>query len=280
VAANSTSSIRRAIVSIVSANSVTASKAPSSPHPDTRDRLAVDGETDRRRGQQRDRLDHHLGLRARMRPIVDPQRVGALVDQRSQPRVGRRVGVDDDPPVPRIAPAARRPVDRLERHGEPERLGERLHRLDQVRMRVPGQRFARRLEQHRLDPGQRLGLRQGEHERGLEEHAPLAGLLPALVALLDRDRGEDPQRLLVLADRPAEPQPGAKPGDALGHHPALVALQRDQHAVARRIRVEHRSHPHPASPALRGQQRLRSALQPLAILTAALGALVLGQPAR
>lgn len=146
------------------------------------------------------------------------------MDQRSQPRVGGRVGVDDDPLVLRVAPAARRSADRLERHGEPQRLGEGGQRLDQMRMRIAGQRLARRLQRHRLNPGQRLGLRQREHERGLEEHAPLAGLLPALVALLDRHRGKDPQRLLVLADRPAELQPGAKPGDALGHDPALVAL--------------------------------------------------------
>lgn len=35
--------------------------------------------------------------------------------------------------------------------------------------------------------------------------------------------------------------------------------------------MKERPHPHPALPTLRGQQRLRGALQPLAILTSALG---------
>lgn len=54
-------------------------------------------------------------------------------------------------------------------------------------MRAAGQRLTRRLERHRLDRRQGLGLGEPEHECGLEEHAPLAGLLALLVALLDGD---------------------------------------------------------------------------------------------
>lgn len=54
-----------------------------------------------------------------------------------------------------------------------------------------------------------------EDERGPEEYAPLVGLRALLVALLDRDRGEDPQRNLAAAHTPTQLQPGAEPDDSL-----------------------------------------------------------------
>jgi len=92
--------------------------------------------------------------------------------------------------------------------------------------------------------------------------------------------GQDPQRYLAAPDAPAELQPAAKPGDVLGHDPALMALSSQQHAVARRIRMEHRPHANPPPPALRGQQLLGRSLETLAISAMALRALLLGHRAR
>jgi hypothetical protein len=137
-------------------------------------------------GPENDALDHHLGLRPRTALIVDPQPVRALVDQRPQPRVRRRVGIHDDPFVLQLAPAARRPGDRLERHSEAQRGREGHRRLDQVHMRVPGQRLARRRKRSLLDALDRRDLSAVENEDSLEQHARLAGLLAAdAVALLD-----------------------------------------------------------------------------------------------
>jgi hypothetical protein len=58
--------------------------------------------------------------------------MGDLVDQDPHPRVGGLIGVDDDSVSFRVAPPARRPVDRLERDGEPERAGESLKRYQQM----------------------------------------------------------------------------------------------------------------------------------------------------
>jgi hypothetical protein len=55
-------------------------------------------------------------------------------------------GVDDDQPGLLITPAAGRARDRLKADGEPERLGERLRRREQVGVRVAGQQLARRGE--------------------------------------------------------------------------------------------------------------------------------------
>jgi len=101
-----------------------------------------------------------------------------------------------------------------------------------------------------------------------------------LVALLDADGREDPHRLLVRSNAPAQPKPRPEPGDVLGHDPTLVTLHGDQHAVAGRIRMKHRPDTHPASPAIGRQQLLGGALQPLAVLAAPLRALLLRQPAR
>ena len=85
--------------------------------------------------------------------------------------------VDDDPPPARITPAACGSGDRFERDGVPERLGQRLQRPQQIGMRVACQRLTRCLERDWLDAGKRLSLGELEHERGLEKHAPLVGLL-------------------------------------------------------------------------------------------------------
>src|ERR1019366_9953398 len=50
-----------------------------------------------------------------------------------------------------IAPPAGRAGDRLKRDGEPERLGERLQRREELRVWVAGQRLAWRIERGRLD---------------------------------------------------------------------------------------------------------------------------------
>ena len=85
-----------------------------------RDGLPVYREADRRGGDQRDGVDHHLGLRSRVCVISDTQGVRALMDQRSQLSVRRDVGVDHDPLGLRVTPPARRSLDALTRHRVPE----------------------------------------------------------------------------------------------------------------------------------------------------------------
>ena len=151
--------MRRASLSIVSANSVTASSAPCSPQPaiygivsPSTARPTLDAD------QQRDGVDDHLGLRPRVLLIVDAERVRALVDQRPQLRVGRRARVDDDPLGLRVAPAAGRPGDRLECHRVPERLGERRSGASRCACESPVSGSHGGSSGDRLDAGQRLGL--------------------------------------------------------------------------------------------------------------------------
>jgi hypothetical protein len=183
----------------------------------------------------------------------------------------------DDPFRCRVAPAAPRSWDRLERDRVPERPGERLKRCEELGVRVSGQRVAWRFQRRGVRAGQRLGLGDVEHERGLEQDAWL-DLLDCghRVAVLHRDRCHDPDRGLAVANGPSQLEPGAEPGDPLRLDSALIALKGDQHAVGRRIRVEAGADAHPARPALGTQQLLGRVLQPLAIGASALIAFLLG----
>src|SRR5450755_470219 len=125
-------SIRRASSSFVVANAVTASSAPDSPHPATYG--TVDPKPDARARQMCGGVDDHLGPLATVLGVSDSERVDRLVDQDPQPSVRGLIGVDDDPAGVLIAPPARRARDRLERYGEPERLGERPRRHQQMRV--------------------------------------------------------------------------------------------------------------------------------------------------
>ena len=87
-------------------------------------------------------------------------------------------------------------------------------------VRIAGERLPGRLKRRRVDSGDRVGLREVEDERRLEEDAPLLAILA--VAGLDGDRREDPDCLLALADCAPELDPGVEPGDVLGDDPALM----------------------------------------------------------
>ena len=62
-------------------------------------------------------------------------------DERPQLRIRRELTLDDDPLRLRIAEAARAAVDRLERDGVAERLGEPLKRREEMGVRVACQRL-------------------------------------------------------------------------------------------------------------------------------------------
>jgi hypothetical protein len=79
-----------------------------------------------------------------------------------------------------------------------------------MRVRVAGQRLTWRLKRRLFDPVDRRDLRAVEDEHGLEQHPDLAG---RAVALLDRQRRDDPDRLLALLDREPEQQPGLEAGN-------------------------------------------------------------------
>jgi NAD(P)H-dependent flavin oxidoreductase YrpB (nitropropane dioxygenase family) len=144
--------------------------------------------------------------------LKEIRRCRELTDKGAQLSIRRHASVNDDPLRPRISPAARRPLDHLERNRVCERLGEAAQRGEQVCVRVAGQRFVRRLERHGLRARQDVGLGDFEHECGLEEHAPLVALVAGqLVTLLDADRSKDPQRGLALADAAPELQPSPEP---------------------------------------------------------------------
>jgi hypothetical protein len=114
-------------------------------------------------------------------------------------------------------------------------------------VRVSRERLARRPERSLLAPVDRIDLRAVEHEHGLERQASVVGLLVAeLLALLDRDGGDDGDRPLTLLHAIPKPQPRFEPRDE------------------RRVRARKRD-----------QQLLRGLLQPLAIGTAALVALLI-----
>jgi DNA invertase Pin-like site-specific DNA recombinase len=75
-----------------------------------------------------------LGPLATVLGIPDSERVDRLVNQDPKPGVHGLVSVDDDPAGFLIAPPAGRAGDRLKRDGEPERLGERLQRREELRV--------------------------------------------------------------------------------------------------------------------------------------------------
>src|SRR5664279_428901 len=110
------------------------------PPGDIRNRLPTKVQVNARTHDETDGVNDHLSLRPGILPVVDAHRMRDLVDQNPHPRVRRLTGVDDAPLPLRVAPPAYRPVDRLERHGEPERASEPLKRLQQMLMRVAAQR--------------------------------------------------------------------------------------------------------------------------------------------
>jgi hypothetical protein len=78
----------------------------------------------------------------------------------------------------------------------------------QPAMRVAGHRLARRLQRCRLSRRQLVHLGPLEHEHGAEERLSLARLLAGPeVALLDRHRRQDPDRLLAFPESLAELEP-------------------------------------------------------------------------
>jgi hypothetical protein len=117
-------------------------------------------------------IHDHLGALAAVLGIANAKSVNRLVDQDPQLHVRRRVRVDHDPPRLLITPSTRLARNRLEREAEPERLGERPHRCQQMRVRVSGQRLARRPERSLSSPLDRIDLRPIEHEHGLARSRP------------------------------------------------------------------------------------------------------------
>jgi hypothetical protein len=159
-------------------------------------------------------VDDHFSALAAMFGIANPEGMDGLVDQDSQLRVRRLVFVDHDSPRLLIAPPAGLAGNRLERDREPERLGERTHRRQQMRVRVPRQWLARRAQRSLLAPLDRVDLRAVKHEHGLEQQSCLAVLLAAeLVTVLNRQRSDDRDRALTLLDAIPELQPRLEPGD-------------------------------------------------------------------
>ncbi len=121
-------------------------------------------------------VNDHLRALATVFGIPDAERVDGLVNQDPQPRVGRLLLVNDDPPGLLIAPTARLSRGRLERDCEPERLGERLHRSEQMSMGVAGQRLTGWFQGRGLDTLQRRDLGAIEHRDGFEQQ-PRLGVL-------------------------------------------------------------------------------------------------------
>jgi len=107
VAGASAASTWRASSSTLVAELVTASSAPSSPHPAT---YAIDSPLTSRPTLAAAiyAVDDHLGVLSTVFGISDAERVDRLVNQDPQPRVGGLVGVDDDPPGFLVTPPARR----------------------------------------------------------------------------------------------------------------------------------------------------------------------------
>jgi hypothetical protein len=132
-------------------------------------------------GAENDGVDDHLSLRPGILLIVDPHGMRDLVDQNPDSRVRRLIGADDDSLALVVAPAARRPVDRLERDGEPERVSEPLKRLQQMLMRITAQRLDRRLQRRRGLACRHLGT--VEHR-----HSPEQGPVSPVSSPLTRSR--------------------------------------------------------------------------------------------
>jgi hypothetical protein len=86
-----------------------------------------------------------------------------------------------------------------------------------MRVRVTGQRLARRIQWRRLDPIERSDLRAVEHRHALEQQ-PRPARVGARVGVvvstwLDRHRRDEPDRLLTLAHAIPQLKPGLEPGD-------------------------------------------------------------------
>ena len=154
-----------------------------------------------------------------------------------------------------------------------------LERRDQVSVAVALDRLRRRGQRDGLGAGQRVGLRDVKDRHGAEEDPLLAGLLAVVVALLDRDRREDLDRLLALAHAAVEREEGAEARDVAGGDAAGMALDRDQPLVAQAVAGEAvgGADADPALPAVAGQQRAGGLLDALAVGLAARVALGLGQ---
>jgi hypothetical protein len=94
-------------------------------------------------------------------------------------------------------------------------------------------RLRRRGQRDRVHPGQDVRHLNVEDRDGPEEDAPLAGLVAGFVTLLHGNWGEDPDRLLALADAPVQGKEGAIAGYVGRGDPAGVTVDRDQPLVAK-----------------------------------------------
>ena len=204
-----------------------------------------------------------------------------LVHERADLAVGGSGG-DDDLPALGVTPAAGPLVGQFtDLDAVAELAAELLQRCDQVAVAVALDRLCGGRERHGLHPGQRLGHRDVEDRHGAEEDALLARLLAGVVALLDGAGGEDPDRLLALADAAVEGQEGAEAGDVGRRDPAGVAVDRDQPLVAQAVAREAvgRAHADPALPPVGGEQGARRLFDALAVGVAASVALGLAERA-
>jgi hypothetical protein len=139
--------------------------------------------------------------------------VGNLVNECADLAVGGSGG-DDDVLALGVAPAAG-PVLGETAHldGVAELRGVRDEGGDQVAVAVADDWLGRRRERHRIVAGQRVGHRDVPHAHGAEEDTLLASVLAVVVATLDGDRGEDPDRGLPLANAAVQRQEGPEAGD-------------------------------------------------------------------
>jgi hypothetical protein len=167
-----------------------------------------------------------------------------------------------------VAPAARAGF------GEPAGLDgvaelarQRDQGRDQLGVAVAFDRLRGRGERHGLHAGQWVGHRDVEDRDAAEEDPLGAGLLAMLVALFDRDGGEDADRAFALAYAAVELQKGAEAGDVGRGDPAPVALEGDQPLVSEAVAGEAvgGAYTDPALPAVAAQQLAGGVLEALAV---------------
>ena len=167
------------------------------------------GSTRRRRRGRRSRadavgdaVDEHLGLLAAVLLVADAVRVGELVDERADLPVGGSGG-DDDLAALGVAPAAGPVVGEVADLDACSRARRRERCSGAIRWwwLSPVIGCAGGASGTGSMPGSGSVIADVEDGHGAEEDALLAGLLAVLVALLDGDGGEDPDRLLALARR-------------------------------------------------------------------------------
>src|ERR1019366_1321520 len=132
-----------------------------------------------------------------------------------------------------------------------------------------GQRLAGRLQRSLRHAIDRRDLRAVKHRHALEQHARLVVPSGSLgLALFDRHRGNDPDRLLALAHAIAELQPRPE----AGHERGIRAGERDEQLVVERQPGQSALRPDadPPLPALAGEQLLGGLLEMFAVTLATL----------